>query len=311
MLSFERLRPLRNSAAGVRYTTAAAVVVATLAVTAALEPLMERAPSAPLFAALLVIAWLWGLGPAIFGAALAVVPLAYVADQPRAPWRVDQHDVLWMLLFLATVLAMAWLASTVRRLEDDRTALLLRERAARAEAEAANRAKDDFLAIVSHELRSPLTVIMGWCRALRSRRRLPDDVDGALATIERNTQLQAKLIDDLLDVSRAVAGKLDVAMRDVDLSAVARHVLESHRPRAAAASVRLNGDVSVGIAVLGDAERLQQAIGNLVVNAIKFTPAGGQVDVSVTREADVVHVVVHDTGEGIDAMLLPHIFDRF
>ncbi len=146
---------------------------------------------------------------------------------------------------------------------------------------------------------------------LRSGRLPPADGDRALDTIEQNTRLQAKLVEDLLDVSRAAAGKLEIATRSVDLSAVAQHVVESHRPRAEAAQVHLIGDVSGGVAVLGDAERLQQVIGNLVANALKFTPAGGDVVVSVRRDADIGRIVVRDTGEGVDPMLLPHVFDRF
>jgi len=310
-MSFDRLRPLRKATAGLRYTAAAAIVAAALAVTAVLEPVMERAPSTPLFAVLLVIAWLFGMGPALFGAAVALVPLAYLVDESHPRWYVDQRDIFWILLFFITALATAWLASTVRRLEDERTALLIRERAARAEAEAANRAKDNFLAIVSHELRSPLTAILGWCRMLRSGRLPPADGDRALDTIERSTRLQAKLVEDLLDVSRAAAGKLDITTRSVDLSAVAEQVVESHRPRAEAVRVHLIGDVSGGVAVLGDAERLQQVIGTLVANALKFTPAGGDVVVSVRRDADIARIVVRDTGEGVDPMLLPHVFDRF
>ena len=310
-MSFDRLRPLRKATAGFRYTAAAAIVAAALAVSAVLEPVMDRVPSAPLFAVLLAIAWLFGMGPALFGAAVALVPLAYLADESHPKWYVDQRDIFWILLFFITALAMAWLASAVRRLEDERTALLVRERAARAEAEAANRAKDAFLTIVSHELRSPLTAILGWCRMLRSGRLPPADGDRALDTIERSTRLQAKLVEDLLDVSRAAAGKLDITTRSVDLSAVAEQVVESHRPRAEAVRVHLIGDVSGGVAVLGDAERLQQVIGNLVANALKFTPAGGDVVVSVRRDADIARIVVRDTGEGVDPMLLPHVFDRF
>jgi len=310
-MSFDRLRPLRKATAGLRYTAAAVIVAAALAAIAVLEPVMEHAPSAPLFAVLLAISWLFGMGPALFGAAVALVPLAYLVDESHPRWYADQRDIFWILLFFITALATAWLASTVRRLEDERTALLVRERAARAEAEAANRAKDNFLAIVSHELRSPLTAILGWCRMLRSGRLPPADGDRALDTIERSTRLQAKLVEDLLDVSRAAAGKLDITTRSVDLSAVAEHVVESHRPRADAVRVHLIGDVSGGVAVLGDAERLQQVIGNLVANALKFTPAGGDVVVSVRRDADIARIVVRDTGEGVDPTLLPHVFDRF
>ena len=127
MLSFDRLHRFRNSAASFRYTAAAVLVILSLAASAALEPVMVHAPSAPLFAAILLIAWLLGLGPAMFGAGLAVVPLAYLVDETRPRLGIDRHDVLWTLLFFMTLLAMAWLTSTVRRLEDERTALLRRE----------------------------------------------------------------------------------------------------------------------------------------------------------------------------------------
>jgi signal transduction histidine kinase len=180
------LRRLRTSRAPLRYTAAVALTVVALALTTVLQPAMLRAPSAPLFAAVLVAAWLLGFGPAILAAGLGVVALEYLADDISRRWHLEEHNVFWMLLFLVTALTMAWLASAIRRLEDERTHLLAREQDARAGAEAANRAKDDFLALVSHELRSPLTAILGWLGLLRSGRIEPGQAERALETIERN-----------------------------------------------------------------------------------------------------------------------------
>jgi signal transduction histidine kinase len=311
MSLLEPLRRLRTSRASIRYPAAAAVTAAALALTAVLAPAMLRAPGAPLFAAVLVIAWLLGFGPAILATVVGVLALEYLADESSRHWRFDEPEVLWMLLFFVTVLAMAWLASAIRRLEDERIQLLAREREAHAQAECANRATEDFLAIVSHELRTPLTSTLGWLHVLRSGRLQPGQARRAVETIERNTRLQAKLIDDLLDVSRAAAGKFDVAMRDVDLSKIVRNVIDAHWPRADAAGVTLRSRVTSTVTIVGDGQRLQQVVNNLVSNAIKFTPAGGHVEVIVARDAGAARVVVRDTGEGIEPALLPHVFDRF
>jgi signal transduction histidine kinase len=307
----EYLRRLRTSRAPLRYSVAAALCTAALALTAVLEPAMLRASGAPLFAAVLVIAWLLGFGPAIPATAFGVVVLRYLADESSRRWRLDERDVFWMLLFFVTVLTMAWLASAIRRLEDERTRLLGREQRAHATAAAANRARDDFLAIVTHELRTPLTAIRGWLQLLRSGRLTPGQTEHAIETLERNVRLQAKLIEDLLDVSRAAAGKLDVTLRPVDLVRIAQQVVDSHVPLAAEAGVTLMSRLAGPAAVLGDGERLQQVMNNLVANAIKFTPTGGHVEVTVAREAGAPRIVVQDTGEGIEPALLPHIFDRF
>src|SRR5438874_1523988 len=279
-MSFDRLRPLRKATAGFRYTAAAAIVAAALAVSAVLEPVMDRVPSAPLFAVLLAIAWLFGMGPAVFGAAVALVPLAYLADESHPKWYVDQRDIFWILLFFITALAMAWLASAVRRLEDERTALLVRERAARAEAEAANRAKDAFLTIVSHELRSPLTAILGWCRMLRSGRLPPADGDRALDTIEQNTRLQAKLVEDLLDVSRAAAGKLEIATRSVD-PMLLPHVFDRFRQGDSASRGRERG-LGLGLAIV---KYIVEAHGGVVRAESAGSGAGATFTVDLPLEA--------------------------
>jgi signal transduction histidine kinase/DNA-binding response OmpR family regulator len=196
--------------------------------------------------------------------------------------------------------------------EQERATLLVRERAARAEAEAANRAKDEFLATLSHELRTPLTSILGWAHLLRSGN-LPDGTSaGALETIERNARAQSQLIDDLLDVSRIITGKLRLDTRPVEIAAVIEAAVDSVRPAAQAKNVGLHADLERTPApLLGDPNRLQQIAWNLLSNAVKFTPGGGQVRVRLRRTNSHLELRVEDTGQGISAQFLPHVFDRF
>jgi signal transduction histidine kinase len=199
----------------------------------------------------------------------------------------------------------------MRRAEADRDALLVREQAARAEAEAANRAKDDFLAMVSHELRAPLNAILGWARMLRTSRLDPQAAARALETIERNVHQQTQLINDLLDVSRIASNQISLEIEPVDLAAAVRACAESIGPAAIAKGVVVDLDITHAGTIPGDAGRLQQVVGNLLSNAVKFTPAGGRVRVTVAGGGDEVRLVVADTGCGITPDFLPHVFDRF
>lgn len=185
-----------------------------------------------------------------------------------------------------------------------------RLRAALAAAEEANRLKDEFLAVLSHELRTPLNAILGWARMLRAGMLTGDDAGRALETIERNAQAQAQLIEDLLDVSRIVSGKLRLDMRTVDVAEVVSEAIDTVRPTADARGVTLTSAVSPAGPVSGDAQRLQQVVWNLLSNSIKFTPRGGSVNVHV-HAGPTVRIVVSDTGQGIDPEFLPHVFDRF
>ena len=196
--------------------------------------------------------------------------------------------------------------------EQERATLLVRERAARAEAEAANRAKDEFLATLSHELRTPLTSILGWAHLLRSGN-LPDGTSaGALETIERNARAQSQLVDDLLDVSRIITGKLRLDTRPVEIAAVIEAAVDSVRPAAHAKNIQLHADLDAAPApLLGDPNRLQQIAWNLLSNAVKFTPGGGHVRVRLRRVNSHLQFRVEDTGQGISAEFLPHVFDRF
>jgi signal transduction histidine kinase/ActR/RegA family two-component response regulator len=195
---------------------------------------------------------------------------------------------------------------------EEREQLLRSERAARRDAEANSRLKDEFLATVSHELRTPLTAILGWAQLLR--RGVPDAqiAAHALEVIERNGQAQLHLVEDLLDVSRIISGKLLLDVRPVDLSSVIAAALEAARPAAESKGVELRCalDPEAGT-VVGDADRLQQIVWNLVNNAVKFTPAGGRVEVRLARASSAVEIGVSDTGIGIEPQFLPHVFDRF
>jgi signal transduction histidine kinase len=186
------------------------------------------------------------------------------------------------------------------------------ERRLRAEAEAANRAKDDFLAMLSHELRTPLSAILGWTQFLRSPRLTDAQIADALDRIERSTRLQARIVDDLLDVSRIVAGKLIIDKRPVRLVPIVMDALAALGQEADIKGITLLTRFDpAGGTVLGDAERLQQVVLNLVGNAIKFTPSGGHVEVAIAADIGRVVMTVRDTGEGIEPAFLPYVFDRF
>jgi PAS domain S-box-containing protein len=199
-----------------------------------------------------------------------------------------------------------------RRAEAERSASLAREHAARAEAEAANRAKDEFLAVLSHELRTPLNAVYGWARMLRSGQVSDEGAQRAVDAIVRNANAQVQLIDDLLDVSRIITGKMRLAVRPVDLKSVVESALETVRPAAELKAIRLHGMLDPRAApITGDPDRLQQVVWNLLMNAVKFTPKGGQVQVQLRRINSHVEIVVSNTGQGIESDMLPVIFERF
>ena len=199
-----------------------------------------------------------------------------------------------------------------KKAEYQRDELLQSERAARLEAERNSRMKDEFLATLSHELRTPLNAIIGWTHLLQSG--AADGVEPAegLAVIERNARLQKQLIEDLLDMSRIISGKVRLDVQRVDLPSVVHQAVEAVRPTADAKSIRvqLTADPAAG-PVKGDPSRLQQVVWNLLSNALKFTPKGGRVRVLLERVNSHVEITVSDTGEGIAPEFLPHVFDRF
>ena len=180
------------------------------------------------------------------------------------------------------------------------------------EAETASHRKDEFLTAVSHEIRTPLNAILGWARMLESKQLPPGRADHAIAAIGRSASALAHMIDDLLDTSRILKGAIRLALRPVDVAAVAQEALDAVRPLAATRNVHLAFDVAAGSRTISaDADRLQQVIWNLLANAIKFTPEGGRVETSIESANDSVEVRVVDTGQGISPDFLPHVFERF
>ncbi len=203
--------------------------------------------------------------------------------------------------------------SGLRRVVAEREELLASERNARAEAERLSHLKDEFLATLSHELRTPLTTILGWTNLLRRRLNLGEaELRAAVETIHRNAQAQAQIIDDLLDMSRIVSGKIRLQTAALDLGDLVRVAVDGIRPTAAAKHIGivLRMDEAAGL-IMGDAARLQQVLWNLLTNALKFTPANGQIVVSLQRSNSDVAIHVKDSGIGIDPEFLPHVFERF
>ncbi|MBW4600748.1 MAG: PAS domain S-box protein [Calothrix sp. FI2-JRJ7] len=230
--------------------------------------------------------------------------LRWVAAKGRAQYEPSGY-VLGMLGVVQDVTAR-------KQAEQEREQLLERERAAREQAENANRIKDEFLAVLSHELRSPLNPILGWTRLLQTRQFDQSGTKRALETIERNAKLQTQLIDDLLDISRILRGKMMLNVCLVDLSVLINAALETVRLSAEAKGIEIQKIVADNIGlVCGDSTRLQQILWNLLSNAVKFTPSGGKIEIRLEQVSTDAQIQVKDTGKGITPEFLPHVFEYF
>jgi PAS domain S-box-containing protein len=201
----------------------------------------------------------------------------------------------------------------LKRAESQRDDLLQAERAARTAAERASLLKDEFLATLSHELRTPLNGILGWSQIMQNKSADAEIIAQGLEVIERNARAQAEIIEDLLDMSRIISGKVRLNVQRVDLSTVVQRAVETARPTAEAKGIRLQTviDPLNNVVVSGDGNRLQQVLWNLLSNAVKFTPKGGRVQVLLERINSHLEISVIDTGEGIKPEFLPYVFDRF
>lgn len=199
-----------------------------------------------------------------------------------------------------------------KRAEEASAELFQLESAARADAEKADRLKDEFLATLSHELRTPLNAVIGWSRMLSSSRLDRDGAKHALEVIERNAWAQKQIIEDILDVSRVITGKLQLNLNPVDLVTVVDAALDAVRPAIEAKEIEIETIIDASLRMIsGDADRLQQVIWNLLSNAAKFAPTGGRVEISVSQTTSHVQIQVKDSGPGIDPKFLPHVFERF
>jgi signal transduction histidine kinase len=198
-----------------------------------------------------------------------------------------------------------------RRVEADRVLLLESEQEARAQAESVNRLKDEFLATLSHELRTPLNAILGWAQLLTSGKADPAMFERAVGVIRNNAMAQSQLVEDILDVSRIIGGKLRLKLGVVQLSEVIEAALDSVSPAAGAKGITIERDMPAIDPITGDRDRLQQIVWNLLSNAVKFTPREGRVTVRLSRSRDDVVISVEDTGIGITKDFLPYVFDRF
>lgn len=316
--------------------------VSLVAAAAAARYLLERSFGhvgifAFFYAAVLIAAYLGGLGPGLAATILsaATVRIAF-SDKVLAP-QTNIADVLSQIIFIGTGTAMSWLIETRRRSEErterarsdlsrererasdamklaeiERQKLLDGERAARAEAERMIRTKDEFLATLSHELRTPLNAILGWAQLLRTGKTAPKDIARGLEVIERNARTQARLVEDLLDMSRIISGKAKLDVKTVDLASVVETALESVQAAAQAKSIRLTKSLDPSVVrAAADGARIQQILWNLLSNAIKFTPNGGSVEVALRPAGDSIEIAVSDTGQGIAPEFLPHVFERF
>ncbi|MDQ3687543.1 MAG: HAMP domain-containing histidine kinase, partial [Acidobacteriota bacterium] len=301
-----------------RYSLSVATVGAALLLTLLLWRWIEP-QAAPLFlAAVAVTAWRGGALPSLLATLLAVVAVDYFFNPPVGAFEASVDNAASAFVFVMVSLLISWIDAARKKALREREELLASEQQARAEAETANRAKDQFLAMVTHELRAPLAVILGWARMLKgedgAQGKSPDWESRmrALEAIERNALVQKQLVEDLLDVSRISTGKYSVEIRPTDLVCVIETAVETIAPSLAAKRIKLHAEYDHDASFInGDADRLQQVMWNLLSNAVKFMPEEGQIEVRLEHAGHCARIVLHDTGAGISREFLPHVFDRF
>ncbi|MGH9769039.1 MAG: hybrid sensor histidine kinase/response regulator, partial [Blastocatellia bacterium] len=229
-----------------------------------------------------------------------------------APIRDRRGKVIKLLSTARDITAQYEVESDRQRIAQERARLLKVEQRARAQAEEANRIKDEFLATVSHELRTPMNAILGWANLLRGGNMNDAETSRAFETIERNAAAQSRLIEDLLDVSRIITGKLRLERRTVDIVSVIEAALEAARPAAESKQITVESSLDPEVGrVFADPQRLQQIVWNLLSNAVKFTPRGGRVEVGLSGRESQIEITVRDSGQGINPDFLPYVFDRF
>ena len=258
--------------------------------------------------AVMASAWFVGSGPALAATVLgAVLGALEVGDAPT-----DAAAATHLAIFVVQGLLLTALVSELRAARRASEQQARVAQAARREGEAANRMKDEFLATISHELRTPLNAVLGWVHLLRTGKLDQRSASRGLASIERNVRLQAQVTADLLDVSKALTGRLQLESVPTSLGEPVRQAVSAVAAAARAKGVAIHSMPSdAAVVVLGDPTRLRQIAWHLLANAIKFTPRGGEIDVAVEAVGEEAQLIVRDTGCGIEPQFLPHIFERF
>jgi signal transduction histidine kinase len=255
--------------------------------------------------AIMAVAWLAGTGPA-----LAATVISAVLGSLRATGGTSSH--LHLTLFLLNAILITGIVAELRRAQRAADARAREAQAAGQQAEVANRMKDEFLATISHELRTPLNSVLGWVHLLRTAKLDQQTASRGLESIERNVRLQAQLTSDLLDISKALTGKLRVLPEATSLDAAARQAVTSMTLAAGAKGVRIDAAMPAGsVMVQGDPARLRQIAWQLLANAVKFSSRDGVVEIAVDAFGQDARLIVRDTGPGIDPQFLPRVFDRF
>jgi signal transduction histidine kinase len=261
--------------------------------------------------AAMISAWHGGrIGGLVATGMSALLQLAFVVKPDGATWWPSPGDALSVLIFVGVGISIGFVTADRRRAERERERALLGAEAARHDAEISSRLKDQFLATLSHELRTPLNAVLGWARMLVNHQVEDSKVPAALAMIERNAQAQKQLVDDLLDVSAIVSGRLRLDPRDIDLAEVVRAAIDSMKLSFEARQLRIDQELEP-VRIVGDPDRLRQVVWNLLSNAAKFTPEGGDIYIRVERDSTTARLSVRDTGRGIGAEFLPHVFEPF
>ena len=256
-------------------------------------------------------AWFGGLTGGMVATIASIISIDVLLLEPIGSPAVDSvQEVLVLVLFTAICISLSILTAGRRRAEAEREKALAVAEQARHDAEINSRLKDQFLATLSHELRTPLNAVLGWTRMLAQGQVDAEKVPAALASIERNAHAQKQLVDDLLDVSAIVSGRLSLQPREIDLADVVQGAVDSVRLSLDARHHRLSLQVKP-VRMIGDADRLRQVMWNLLSNAVKFTPEGGDIYVHVDQVGQTAHVTVRDNGRGIAPDFLPHVFEPF
>jgi signal transduction histidine kinase len=287
-------------------------VLAASIVSIVVRPLTHAAASPLFVAAVTASAWLGGLSAGLLATLLAAVALDAVMASSWPSFTLTEDAVAQLVVFVFVALFVSTLDHARRRAESQREELLERERTARADAEEANRAKDEFVTIVAHELRTPLTAIVSWSAAMSDARLGPALASRALEAIRRNATLQARVIADLVDLSRLGRGRLALQLDAVDLCGVVTAAVEALTVTATSRGIKVVADLSATCPrVYGDAARLQQVVGNLLCNAIKHSDCGTSVSVTLDAVGSTARIVVTDEGHGIAPELLPHVFEPY